>query len=181
MHACAHDCSPARDGSTGPGGLCRLTLRQLVRDPPAWMRLGGDDFAGRTVRICENPVVVALAADRLGPSCAPLVCTNGQPGAAAMTLLRALSTAGASLAHHGDFDWGGVRIGNVLHTRLPLTPWRFDARAYLYAAGALAPRPLEGRWATASWDPSLTEAMRRVGRRVEEEIVVEDLLADLAE
>jgi uncharacterized protein (TIGR02679 family) len=169
--------------AAGPSGQpVWLTLRQLVRDPPAWMRVGGGDLAGRTVRICENPVVVALAADRLGPSCAPLVCTNGQPGAATMTLLRALSTAGASLAHHGDFDWGGVRIGNVLHARLRLAPWRFDARAYVHAAGALAsPQPLKGRWATASWDPSLTEAMRRVGRRVEEEIVVEDLLADLAE
>jgi uncharacterized protein (TIGR02679 family) len=158
-----------------------LTLRKLVRDPPGWMRAGGDDFAGRTVRICENPVVVALAADRLGSNCAPLVCTNGQPGAATMTLLRALSAAGASLAHHGDFDWGGVRIGNVLHARLPFTPWRFDACAYLHAAGALASfQPLKGRWATASWDPSLTEAMLRVGRRVEEELVVEDLLADLA-
>lgn len=157
-----------------------LTLRQLVRDPSAWMRVRGDDLAGRTVRICENPVVVALAADRLGSRSAPLVCTNGQPGAATMTLLRALVAAGARLAHHGDFDWGGVRIGNVLHSRLPLAPWRFDARAYLHAAGTLAsPKPLEGRRATAAWDPSLTEAMRRVGRRVEEEIVVEDLLADL--
>lgn len=179
------------DGGTGSGRILQaagqdgqpvwLTLRQLVRDPPAWTgaRVGG--FGGATVYICENPGVVAFAADRLGPRCAPLVCTSGQPAAATMVLLRALSAAGARLVHHGDFDWGGVRIANVLHSRLALTPWRFDARAYLQAAGMSAStQRLQGRQAKASWDPSLTDAMRRVGRRVEEEIVVEELLIDLA-
>ncbi len=42
-------------------------------------------------------------------------------------VLRQLVAAGAQLLHHADFDWGGIRIGNVLHTRLPVSPWRFDA------------------------------------------------------
>lgn len=190
------------DRQTGSGGLLEaagrngepiwLTLRQLVRDPPAWAdatsREGADSavghFAGRTVYICENPVVVALAADRLGGRCAPLVCTSGQPGAAAMVLLRNLAAAGAHLVHHGDFDWGGVRIGNTLHARLPLTPWRFDSNAYLSAAASAAtsattPR-LSGQAVSASWDPSLTDHMRRIGVRIEEEVVADDLLADLA-
>ncbi|MGA2165713.1 MAG: TIGR02679 family protein [Solirubrobacteraceae bacterium] len=157
-----------------------LTLRQLVRDPPGWMATRSD-VSERTVHICENPVVVALAADRLGAECPPLVCTNGQPGAATMLLLRALVAAGARLSHHGDFDWGGVRIANVLHARLPLLPWRFDTEAYLRAADAVpSPQPLVGTPASASWDPRLGETMRRVGRRVEEELVLEELLADLA-
>jgi hypothetical protein len=32
----------------------------------------------------------------------------------------------------------------------------------------------------ASWDPDLGATMRRVGRRIEEELVVEGLLSDLA-
>ncbi len=191
-------------GDTGTGGVLRaarecgqpvwLTLRQLVRDPPALIceprgpacegrGLDGEAraLAGVTVRICENPVVVSLAADMLGSSCAPLVCTNGQPTAATMTLLRALRAAGAQLAHHGDFDWGGVRIGNVLHARLGVTPWRFDAEHYLAATASMPTSlPLSGTPVQASWDPSLGAAMRRVGRRIEEELVVEGLLGDLA-
>jgi uncharacterized protein (TIGR02679 family) len=167
-----------------------LTLRQLVRDPPGWMAARGvpserstssGSLSEQTVHICENPVIVALAGDRLGAECPPLVCTSGQPGAATMLLLRALAAAGARLTHHGDFDWGGVRIANVLHARLPLVPWRFDTEAYLRAADTItSPQPLVGASAPTSWDPRLGETMRRVGRRIEEELVLEELLADLA-
>lgn len=168
-----------------------LTLRQLVRDPPAWMAASrpalsgsaaapGGSFAGQTVHICENPVIVALAADRLGERCLPLVCTSGQPGAATMLLLRALATAGARLAHHADFDWGGIRIGNVLHARLPLLPWQFDAETYTRVADSVtSPQPLGDTPVAASWDPRLGDAMRLTGRRIEEELVVDELLADL--
>ncbi len=157
-----------------------LTLRQLVRDPPRWAKAPGGSLSGRTVHICENPVIVALAADRHGPLCAPLVCTNGQPGAATMVLLRALVAADARLVHHGDFDWGGVRIGNVLHARLPLVPWHFDTDAYIRAAKALTSRQsLAGTAVSASWDPCLTETMLEIGLRIEEELVFETLLHDL--
>jgi uncharacterized protein (TIGR02679 family) len=152
-----------------------LTLRQLARDEP---RLA---LSGRTVSVCENPVVVAIAADRLGRACAPLVCVSGQPGAAATTLLHALAAAGARLRYHGDFDWGGVRIGNLLVERLPVRPWRFDAAAYRAAMTALdATRELAGAPVEARWDPELAPALRACGRVVEEEQVVDDLLVDLA-
>jgi uncharacterized protein (TIGR02679 family) len=168
-----------------------LTLRQLVRDPPEWMTAyrvvpsgstaaSGGSFAGQMVHICENPVIVALAADRLGAECPPLVCTGGQPGAATMLLLRALVAAGARLAHHGDFDWGGIRIGNVLHARLALVPWQFDTEAYTRAADSVtSTQPLGDAPVAASWDPRLSDAMRHTGRRIEEELVVDELLADL--
>jgi uncharacterized protein (TIGR02679 family) len=158
-----------------------LTLRQLVRDMPRWESTSRRGISGQTVYICENPAVLALAADRLGSECAPLVCSGGQPGAAAMHLLRALANAGARLVHHGDFDWGGLRIGNVLHTRLTVAPWRFDAEQYMQAAAsAPSSQALSGAPVEASWDPGLAAAMRRVGRRIEEELVVEWLLSDLA-
>ena len=155
------------------GEPATLTLRQLVREPPRW------SLTGTVVSICENPVVVAEAAERLGPRCAPLVCTNGQPGAAVMTVLRALDAAGATLRHHGDFDWGGLRIANLLFDRLPVRPWRYDAGAYRSAARERHGRELRGTAVEASWDPALATEMTRVGRVVEEERIVGRLLLDL--
>ncbi|WP_158895337.1 TIGR02679 family protein [Amycolatopsis anabasis] len=149
-----------------------LTLRQLVRDTPTL------SLADQVVSVCENPVVISSAADRLGPACAPLVCTHGQPGAATLRLLRLLTDAGARLRYHGDFDWGGLRIGNFLFERLPLTPWRFDTAAY-HAVSELG-RPLTGTPVTATWDPDLTPAMTASNLALEEELVLDQLLEDLA-
>src|SRR5690606_11249455 len=66
-----------------------VSLRRLLRSPPR------PAVAGRTVYICENPNVVAIAADRLGARCAPLVCTDGMPAAAQRTLLGLLAGVGA--------------------------------------------------------------------------------------
>ena len=148
-----------------------LTLRQLAREAP---RL---PLRGRTLSVCENPVVVAAAADQLGPRSAPLVCAGGQPGAAVMALLRIAVAAGASLRYHGDFDWGGLRIGNVLFDRLPMAHWHFDAVSYRAAAGT--GRALTGPPVPASWDPDLAPAIAATGRAVEEERVLDTLLADL--
>lgn len=97
-----------------------------------------------------------------------------------MHLLRSLVAAGGRLRHHGDFDWGGVSIGNVLYTRLPVTPWRFDAAAYRAAATTRGGRELTGPAVTARWAPDLTGAMRELARCIEEELVLDDLLDDLA-
>lgn len=160
---------PTLDAWREVGQPVSLTLRQLVRNPPR--------LDTRSVAVCENPVVLASAADHLGPACPPLVCTSGQPGAAVMHLLRLLVANGATLRYHGDFDWGGLRIGNVLHERIPFTPWRFDTAAYL-AAGDLG-RRLTGPPVPARWAPDLADTMHRVGRRIEEELVLDTLLDDL--
>lgn len=164
-------------GFTGHRGLeawlgqpVHLTLRQLVRDPPR--------LAALDVFVCENPVVVAAAADHLGPSCPPLVCTSGQPSAAVMHLLRLIVSAHGTLRYHGDFDWGGIRIANVLHDRVPFTPWRFDTASYL-AAGDVG-HLLTGTPVEARWDPVLAPTMNHAGRRVEEELVLDDLMTDLS-
>ncbi|WP_020642423.1 TIGR02679 family protein [Amycolatopsis balhimycina] len=148
-----------------------LTLRQLVADPPRLTAI--------PVAICENPVVVTTAADRLGVACPPLVCTHGQPGAAVMHLLRALADAGAELRYHGDFDWGGIRIANVLFERLPVRPWRFDAATYRRVAAAHPGTALTGIPAVASWDPDLAPAMTELATKVEEESVLDSLIRDL--
>ncbi|VAX03889.1 FIG124585: Hypothetical protein, partial [hydrothermal vent metagenome] len=149
-----------------------LTLRQLVRDPPQWQ------VKDRTVYICENPAVVAEAADRLGADCAPLVCTYGQPRAAVNHLLRQLQTAGARLVYHGDFDWPGITIANGIMCCFAARPWYFDEAAYRQAAaeGTLA---LKGRPVNAEWDPELTRAMEEKKIAIAEEQVLEMLLKSL--
>jgi uncharacterized protein (TIGR02679 family) len=161
----------------GAGQPAVLTLRQLVMNPPDLFARAA--LEGRVIRICENPVLLSVAAQRLGSGCAPLICTGGQPGVAVMHLLRALHAAGARLSYHGDFDWGGLRIANVLFRRLPVTPWRFDAAAYRADTASRSGRPLSPPAATASWDAELALAMTQIGTAVEEEHVLDDLLGDL--
>lgn len=148
-----------------------LTLRQLGRQQPR--------FRPAEVYVCENPTVLATAADRLGPTCPPLVCVNGQPSTAAMRLLVALAADGARLRYHGDFDWGGIRIANLLRSRVHWQPWRYDVSAYLAAVSAGASGSLTGRPVEAAWDADLAEAMQKQGVRVEEELVLDELLEDL--
>ena len=122
------------------------------------------------------------AASRVAPldAEAPLVCIGGQPGVAAMTMLRGLAEDGAQLRYHGDFDRGGLRIGNVMFRRLPVLPWRFDTAAYRHAIDTGAGRVLTGEPTSGSWAPDLDRAMRQVGRAIEKEHVIDDLRDDLA-
>ncbi|QGN48081.1 TIGR02679 family protein [Micromonospora sp. WMMC415] len=160
--------------ATALGEPVVLTLRQLTRDEPR--------FAAEEIYACENPTVLAAAADELGPACPPLVCVGGQPTTAALRLLTALTADGARLRYHGDFDWGGLRIANLLHARLPWRPWRYQAEDYLAALAVHgSTRPLRGSTVDAAWDPELAAALQGRGVRVEEELVLDDLLGDLSE
>ncbi|WTW98462.1 TIGR02679 family protein [Streptomycetaceae bacterium NBC_01309] len=150
-----------------------LTLRQLSRVP----RVHG--WAAGVVYVCENPAVVAAAADLADVRSHPLVCLRGQPSAAAVLLLRRLAEAGAELRYHGDFDHGGIRIANALARHVAWTPWHFDAASYRTAASAGLGRELIGGLVVPSWDPDLGEAMAEWGRAIDEESVLDTLLTDL--
>lgn len=156
------------------GEPCRLTTRQLLRDPPAF----GPRIAGRTIYVCENPTVVASAANRLGATSRAVVCLEGQPRTAARLLLSRLVTAGGRLVYHGDFDWAGIHIGNLVMRRYRTAPWRFSSEDYRATRGG---RELHGVPVAAIWDPSLEAAMIETARAVHEEQVVDILLADLRE
>ncbi len=152
-----------------------LSLRRLLRTPPNWA------VTDRTVFVCENPNLVAIAADHLGVGCAALVCTDGMPAAAQRTLLRQLARAGARLRYHGDFDWPGVQIANHVIRTWGADPWRFGAPDY-EAAAASAPhtrRDLTNACVVASWDAALAPAMQRVGLAIAEEAVATSLVGDL--
>jgi uncharacterized protein (TIGR02679 family) len=162
-----------------------LTLRQLrCHDEP--LRAG-------SVRICENPVVIAAAADELGNCCQPLVCVGGQPSAAGWLLLDLLAEGGADFRYHGDFDWGGIRIASAVRLRMSRwqarwQPWRYDRDAYETLAAALPPESpaarltrLAGEPLATPWDPDLATAMARRDLRIEEELSLDALLTDLSE
>ena len=151
----------------------RLSVRQLLRDPADF-----HSVSGSTIHVCENPSVVSTAADRLGGQSAPLVCVEGQPRTGARLLLAQLAAAGARLVYHGDFDWGGIRIGNVVIGSYGAQPWRFSSADYRPTRGG---RPLAGMPVEARWDAALAGAMSAAGRAVHEEHVIIDLVSDLAE
>lgn len=164
-------------GPTGgePGEPAYLSLRRLLRSPPAWAVMG------RPVFVCENPNLLAIAADQLGPNCAPLVCTDGMPAAAQRVLLMQLRAAGAMLHYHGDFDWPGLRIGNQMVREHSARPWRFSTVDYR-AAVVSAPRPgrpLDDAAASALWDDTLADAMLAERLAIDEEGLADVLLDDL--
>jgi uncharacterized protein (TIGR02679 family) len=146
-----------------------LTLRQL--------RCHEEPLCAARVRMCENPVVVAAAADELGARCHPLVCVGGQPSAAVWRLV----AGRARFDYHGDFDWGGIRIARAVRQRVDWQPWRFDHLAYEAAALAAHPlTPLVGEASATPWDPELASAMARRNVRIEEELTIDFLLQDLS-
>jgi len=156
-----------------------LTLRQLLAD--------GLGVVPPVVFVCENPAVVAAAADALGPRSAPLVCLNGQLGAAAVLLLQTLAAEGAVVRFHADFDWSGIGVARALAERVEWMPWRFGAADYAVACAAVPALPLllvlpglSAASVETPWDADLAEAMASAGFAVDEELVLADLLSDLA-
>ena len=158
-----------------PGVPGYLSLRALLRSPPVWQ------LDGRSIFVCENPNIVAWAADSLGPACAPLVCTDGMPAAAQRILLTRLAAGGARLRYHGDFDWPGIRIANVMVRRFGAEPWRMAVGDYRdgVARATGEAHPLSGGAVDAEWDVALAGAMGEAGIAVAEEAVVGALIGDL--
>ena len=157
-----------------------LTLRDLYR-LDRWVS------AGTPVWICENPRVLEAVMDahsqRPG---AVMVCTAGNPTLVVTSLLARLVEDGADLRYRGDFDWPGVAIANRVVTDFGAVPWRMaraDYEAALAGAGrGLADLPaLEGRPVEAVWDAELTPSMKRAGKSVHEETLLDILVADVTE
>ncbi|GII91813.1 hypothetical protein Ssi02_20440 [Sinosporangium siamense] len=121
--------------------------------------------------------MVAVEAGELGPRCPPNARVNGRPSAAVWRLLDLLGAGGAEFAYHGDFEWGGIGIANAVRARVGWVPWRYDS-ASCQAVAASAPLP--GRVEETPWAWQLSAAMVRQGVGAEEELVIADLLGDLA-
>lgn len=152
----------------------RLTLRQVMvwQPPPA---------PSRVVYACENPAVVAAAADQLDQDSPPVVCVEGMPSTAALIVLDRLCGNGHTIRYHGDFDWRGLCIAAVIARKLPTAaPWRYGATDYERAiAAGLGTVELAGRSSPSPWDENLAPAMALAGKAIYEEQVIGDLLNDL--
>ncbi|HZD68429.1 MAG TPA: TIGR02679 domain-containing protein [Actinomycetes bacterium] len=106
----------------GTAAACRLTM--AADGEPIWLtwRALTGTFAvpvGTRVFVCENPSVVAAAADRHGRRSSPLICTNGRPSGAARRLLAGLFASGARLFLHADDDPAGQEIVAALQRSFP--------------------------------------------------------------
>jgi hypothetical protein len=120
--------------------------------------------------------VLRAAAAELAESCAPLVCTEGQPSAACHRLLTA---ARGRIRWRGDFDRTGLRTTAMAITRYEAIPWRMAATDYRAALETGDSEPLKGAPALSPWDPHLAAEMTEQGRAVMEERLIPTLLADL--
>ena len=147
-----------------------LTLDMIARGPLTNL--------GDRVFVCENVAVVAAAARTLGPECAPLVCTDGQPSAAVHKLLAGLAPE-TVLHWRNDFDWPGLNMTSRAVSRYGAQPWRMDSDSYSRALDVRNSEPLKGKPTASAWDPALAAAMRESSKAVMEERLVSDLLADL--
>lgn len=126
----------------------------------------------------ENPTVLALAIDRFGAGCPPLICTSGWPNGAAVTLLRLLADAGVNVLYHGDLDGEGLRIAAHLAATTGVTPWRMTAADYRAAVRDRGPGV--GRVTEAPWDVDLAAALSEHDVAVVEEQVASSLLDAMA-
>ncbi len=172
---------------TGLDEECIMTLRQVER-------ISGERLAnmgGRPLLMVENPSVFAELVDaalqrRIGATEAPVIlCGNGQPSTAVLRLLDwLLSFEGAMLYYAGDLDAAGLGIAQGLQLRYPhaFRPWRMDAAQYsrfahmgIPLAEAERSRLQEGRYA---WDAELAATMLAAGRKLHQELWVEELMED---
>jgi uncharacterized protein (TIGR02679 family) len=119
---------------------------------------------------CENPSVLITAEQRLGPRCPPLVCTAGRPSDAVRRLFSIVDRAGVRVRHHGDFDEAGVQIFRDLEDCYAAVPWRFDGGALSEALGSRPP---------AHVAQSLEEGVRGLSSGLAEELLLDELIADL--
>jgi uncharacterized protein (TIGR02679 family) len=110
-------------------------LVQAAGPEPLWLTLrsltGSFRMAAPAsdVYVCENPSVLIAAADQLGKSSRPLVCTNGRPSAAALRLLTGLAEGGTSIHVRADDDSAGQAIVTTVRRAIPSARlWRFEAR-----------------------------------------------------
>lgn len=135
---------------------------------------------GTCVWACENPSVLAAGAQHA----VPMVCVEGQISVAGEKLIASLTKHGALVRYHGDFGCGGITIANAVIGRLGAEPWRMHTHDHAEAlmhvlCDEVELPPLKGAVPAATWDPDLASAITESGVEVEEEALLDLLLADL--
>lgn len=161
----------ARLCAAAPGEPVWLTLRSLTG---TWTAYVSDVF------VCENPTIAEAAADALGQTCSPLVCTDGIASGAALDLLAGLTTAGCTIHARADFDPAGFTIADqVLSVAPGALSWRFNARTYAEERGLSGHHDAPDDLAAAV--AGLRVVYDHARSPVHEERVLALLLSDLAD
>jgi uncharacterized protein (TIGR02679 family) len=160
----------ATTAAGAPMPLTVLSLRDMPIDVPP----------GTVVRSVENPRLLEAAVQQ--ERAAPMICTSGNPTTAPSLLIRRLLAAGAEVRHHGDFDPDGVAITARLYVE-GVIPWCMTAADYTEALAdaqraGVDLREVTGPVPPTPWDPELQREMQRAGRAVDEERVMDALLAE---
>jgi uncharacterized protein (TIGR02679 family) len=185
LSSIVHGCVPIPGQPVRPAVW---TLRQVDAETP-FPRCS-------SIYIVENPAVFSTILDLFPPAAAKrrkpaaLLCTSGPASAAAIRWIqRCLESSGddCRLYYSGDFDIKGLAMGQTLQRLFPdrFTPWRFDADTYLDVSGRGYPGPSFDETELAKlekmklpWDGQLCDAMRRIGRKAFQELLVERLTED---
>ncbi len=115
------------------GNAACVRVSQAAGPEPLWLTLRSLSGTFRTdepdVYVCENPSVLIAAADVIGESSRPLVCTNGRPSAAMLRLLAQLTAGGTTLHVRADDDVSGQEIVAGLRASIPNARlWRYTLR-----------------------------------------------------
>ncbi|MQY20110.1 TIGR02679 domain-containing protein [Nocardia macrotermitis] len=144
-----------------PGAPAWLTLRDLLGP---W----SFDPVPDRLYVCENPTIVESAADELGPTCPPLICTDGVPALAALDLVAAAADHHIDIRVRADIDRTGLIIVSALRSVAPhVSPWRFDTHTYTTY------------FDLGTSESPLAEIYERHGRDLHEEAILPQLLDDL--
>jgi len=156
------------------GQPVRITFRMLRQCPLSF------DPRHPMVSVCENPSVMASAADALGPESRPLVCVEGFPSHAAIRLIDQLAAAGVTCRYHGDFDPSGIQIAHQMIVGHQMQPWRMGATDYESASSKSNLKFAESQTiAETAWDPDLQCSLQSRRISVLEEMILDELLFDL--
>lgn len=112
------------------GDAPAVAIARAANGEPVWLTLrslaGGLSLEGgvNTVFVCENPSIVEAAADALGKTSLPLICTFGRPSAAALRILAAIGSE-TVIKVQADSDATGRSIVAALIADHPTAiPWR---------------------------------------------------------
>lgn len=106
----------------------------------------------------------------------PLVCTDGMPALAALTLVKGLAGAGCRLQVRADVDEAGFTVVEQVRAVAPgCTGWRYDAETY--RAAIQVDPGLDGRGESGL---ALRDLWRQAREPLHEEALLDLLLSDLS-
>ncbi len=115
-----------------------VAIANAAAGEPLWLTLRS--MAGHlsvpssvpAVFVCENPSIVEAAADTLGATSHPLICTFGRPSAAALQLLEAVGPQTVIRVQADSDATGRAIVAAIIADNPTATPWRMPESGVVY-------------------------------------------------